>query len=287
MKVAIVSDTNSGLLPEKAKSLVVHLIPMPFMINGDVYYEGVNLSQDAFYAMLDDKTTDISTSQPSVADVLDLWDRLLEEYDEIVYVPMSSGLSGSCDTAMTLSRDYDGRVQVVDNHRISVTMKRSVEDAVALAANGLSAAEIKARLEDTQHDSSIYIMVDTMKYLKKGGRVTAAAATIGTVLNIKPVLQIQGGKLDAFAKPRGQRAACTAMLEAMKADFESRFADMRDRMELYVVHTNTPDQAVEFAEEVAAAFPQATVQITTLPLSIACHIGPGALAIATAVSLEK
>ncbi len=286
MKVAVVSDTNSGLLPAEAKALGVYLIPMPFMINGDVYYEGINLSQDAFYAMLDDKTTDISTSQPSVADVLDLWDRLLTEYDELVYIPMSGGLSGSCDTAMTLSREYDGRVQVVDNHRISVTMKRSVQDAAALAASGLDAAAIKARLEETQHDSSIYIMVDTMKYLKKGGRVTAAAATIGTVLNIKPVLQIQGGKLDAFAKPRGQKAACGVMLEAMKADFETRFASMKERMALYVVHTDSPQQAEEFAEEVRAAFPGAEVEITTLPLSIACHIGAGALAIATAVVLD-
>lgn len=286
MKIAIVTDTNCGLLPEEAKTLGVHLVPMPFMINDDVYYEGVNLSQDAFYEILEDKTAEVSTSQPSVADVLDTWERVLADYDQIVHIPMSSGLSGSCATANSLSLDFDGRVQVVDNRRVSVTMLRSVQDAVALAKAGMDAAQIKERLEATQYDSSIYIMVDTMKYLKKGGRVTATAATIGTVLNIKPVLQIQGGKLDAFAKPRGQKAACAAMIEAIQKDYAERFKDIADTMTLYVVHSNAPEQAAQFAEEVKAAFPKKTIEMAALPLSIACHIGSGALALATAVALD-
>lgn len=284
MKVAVVTDTNSGILQQTAGTLGVHVVPMPFMIDGDVYYEGINLSQEDFYRLLGENA-DVSTSQPAVADVLDCWDRLLTEYDEIVYIPMSSGLSGSCNTAMSLALDYDGRVQVVDNHRVSVTLYSAVLDALALVDKGLHAAAVKEKLEETQADSSIYITVDTMKYLKKGGRVTAAAATVGAVLNIKPVLQIQGGKLDAFAKPRGMKAACTVMCEAMKKDFEERFKGYAENMRLYVAYSHDRAAAEAFAQEVKAIFPDKDIAIAPLPLSVACHIGPGALALAAAAEL--
>lgn len=282
MKVAIVTDSNSGIPQKKADTLGVTVLPMPLTVNGDVYYEDINLTQDAFYDMLEQEA-EVSTSQPAVADVLDLWDRLLKEYDQVVHIPMSSGLSGSCQTALSLSGDYDGRVQVVDNRRISVTLRRSVMDAVALAEQGKNAAEIKQILEENASRSSIYIMVDTMKYLKKGGRVTPTAALIGTVLNIKPVLQIQGGKLDAFAKVRGQKAAAGAMLQAMKKDFETRFADKakKGEMHLFVAHTHNEEAADAFAKEIEAAFPGYTVEyVDPLSLSVSCHIGAGALAIA-------
>ncbi len=282
MRIAVVTDSNSGITPVLGKQLGVHVIPMPFMINGDVYYEGINLSQEDFYQLLA-QDTDVSTSQPAVADVLDCWDRLLREYDEIVHLPMSSGLSGSCATAVSLSMDYDGRVQVVDNRRISVTLYRAVLDALALAENGFSASQIKERLEANWNDASIYIMVDTMKYLKKGGRVTATAAAVGTVLNIKPVLQIQGGKLDAFAKVRGQKAACQTMCDAMKADLQGRLASSKDRLQLYVAYTFDREAAEAFAVTVKDIF-GIEPMIAPLPLSVSCHIGPGALALAVAAT---
>ena len=284
MKVAIVTDTNSGVVQQVAGTLGVHVVPMPFMIDGDVYYEGINLSQEEFYRLLSENA-EVSTSQPAVADVLDYWDRLLGEYDQIVHIPMSSGLSGACDTATTLSMDYDGRVQVVNNRRVSVTLLSSILDAVKLAEEGLDARAIKDKLESTQYDSSIYIMVDTMKYLKKGGRVTATAATVGAVLNIKPVLQIQGGKLDAYAKPRGIKAARDVLCDTMKQDLDGRFASFADHLRLYVAYSHDREAAELFAEEVKAQFPDREIEIAPLPLSVACHIGPGALALACAVKL--
>ena len=285
MRIAIVTDSNSGVTRQMADEWGVFVLPMPFMINGESYYEDVNLSQEDFYRLLG-QNAEVATSQPSVGDVLDLWERLLEEYDEIVHLPMSSGLSGSCDTARTLAMDYDGRIHVVNNRRISVTLRRAVEDAVALVKKGVSAAQIKDYLEETQYDASIYIMVDTMKYLKKGGRVTAAAATVGAVLNIKPVLQIAGGKLDAFAKPRGQKAATQAMIEAMKADFGDKLAAFDGHLQLYVAYTFDRDAAEQFAQDVKAAFGM-TPEIAPLPLSVSCHIGPGALALAAATVENK
>ncbi len=280
MKIAIVTDSNSGVTQQMANDMGVHVIPMPFMIDGEDYYEDINLTQEDFYRLLG-QNAEVSTSQPAIADVLDCWDHLLEEYDEIVHLPMSSGLSGTCDTAITLSRDYDGRVQVVDNRRISVTLQRAVEDALSMTQKGFSARQIKDYLERTQSDASIYIMVDTMKYLKKGGRVTAAAATVGAVLNIKPVLQIAGGKLDAFAKPRGQKAACRTMIDAMKTDIDGKLAAFADRLQLYVAYTHDRVAAEQFAAEVETAF-GVTPIVAPLPLSVSCHIGPGALALAAA-----
>lgn len=280
-KVAIVTDSNSGIRQAEGKELGIFVLPMPFTIDGKEYFEDINLTQEEFYQMLGDGA-DIFTSQPAVGDLLDFWDKILEDYDEIVHIPMSSGLSGSCQTAMSMAEDYDGKVQVVNNQRISVTQKQSVLEAKAFAEAGKTAAEIKKILEDTKLEASIYVMVDTLKYLKKGGRVTAAGAAIGTVLNLKPVLQIQGEKLDAYAKVRGTKAAKKTMLEAVKKDMETRFAEAlaAKELSLYVVHTQNEEAALAFAEEVRGLYPDLKVEIDHLSLSVSCHIGPGALAIA-------
>lgn len=275
-KTAIVTDSNSGITQERAKELGVHVLPMPFYINEKLYFEDITLTQEEFYEKLTNDA-DISTSQPSPADVLDLWDGLLKDYDEIIYIPMSSGLSGSCETAISLSREYDGKVQVADNQRISVTQSKSVEDAMKLVEKGKSAKEIKEILEAEKRESSIYITVDTLKYLKKGGRITAAAAAIGTVLNLKPVLQIQGGKLDAFAKVRGWKQAKKTMLEAIEKDCQERFAGE----EVYIqgAYTSSKEEAEQWKAEIESRFPNADVEMCPLSLSVACHIGPGALAV--------
>ena len=209
--VAIVTDSNSGISQAEGKELGIYVIPMPFLVDGKLYFEDVDMNKEQFYHFLENDA-DLSTSQPSPGDVMDLWDKLLKEYDEIVHIPMSSGLSASCSTAMGLARDYDGKVQVVDNQRISVTMQQSVMDAKHLVAAGKSAAQIKEILEKEALESSIYLMVDTLKYLKKGGRITPAAALLGSALNLKPILQIQGDKLDAYKKVRGVKAAKKNML---------------------------------------------------------------------------
>ena len=224
-KIAIITDTNSGIMPEEAEELGITVIPMPFFINEKQHFEGIDLTQKDFFRMLKDPDTNVSTSQPAPGYILDLWKEKLRTNDEIVYIPMSSGLSASCATAASLAEDFDGRVQVVNNQRISVTQYQSVIDAIALRDAGFTAAEIRERLEKEKFESSIYIMVDTLKYLKKGGRITPAAAMIGNVLNLKPVLQIQGEKLDAYAKCRGQKAGRKIMLKAMHADFENRFRE--------------------------------------------------------------
>ena len=221
-KVIIMTDSNSGITQTQAKEMGVVVLPMPFYINEEMFYEDIDLSQEQFYEKLQ-AGGDIKTSMPLVGDVTDKWDELLKEYDEVVYIPMSSGLSSSCETAYMLSQDYDGKVEVVNNQRISVTMRQSVIDAKNLAEAGKSAKEIKDILEAAKFDSSIYIMVDTLTYLKKGGRITPAAAALGTLLKLKPVLQIQGEKLDAFAKARTVKQAKNIMIEAMKSDFEKRF----------------------------------------------------------------
>ncbi|MSS62435.1 DegV family protein [Velocimicrobium porci] len=286
-RIAVVTDSNSGITQSQAEKLGVYVLPMPFTIDGDTYFEDINLTQEEFYQRLQDGS-DISTSQPAVGDILDLWDKLLEEYDEIVHIPMSSGLSGSCSTAMTLADDYDGKVQVVNNQRISVTQRQSVLDAKELAEKGQSAKEIKEYLEKTKFDSSIYIMVDTLKYLKKGGRITAAAAAIGTVLNLKPVLQIQGEKLDSYAKVRGLKQAKSTMIEAIQKDQENRFADTKGDKSLYlqIAHTNNEEAAKQFAKEIEELFPGYEIFIAPLSLSVACHIGPGSLAFACTCKMK-
>ena len=280
-KIAIVTDSNSGITQEQGKQMGISVIPMPFEINGKEYFEDINLSQEEFYELLEDGA-EISTSQPSPEAVLDLWDRLLEEYDEIVHIPMSSGLSGSCGTAMGLALDYDGKVQVVNNQRISVTLRQSVLDAMELAKQEKNASEIKEILEREKFESSIYITLDTLKYLKKGGRVTPAAAALATLLKIKPVLQIQGEKLDAFAKARTVKQAKSIMMESIKKDMEERFGK---NVYLQIAYTKNMDAALEFKKEVEAYFPGYEVRMDPLSLSVSCHIGPGALAVAVTKKL--
>lgn len=280
-KVAIVTDSNSGITQLEAKQLGIHVLPMPFFINEKLFLEDITLSQEEFYLRLKDDS-EISTSQPTPDDVTGLWDKLLKDNDEIVYIPMSSGLSGSCQTALMLAQDYDGKVQVVNNQRISVTQRQSVLDAILLVEKGKDAEEIKSLLEKNKYNSSIYIVVDTLKYLKKGGRLTPAAAAIGTVLNIKPVLQIQGEKLDSYAKARGKAQAKKIMLDAMKKDFETRFkdADEKGEMNLHAAYAGNYEEALEWKDLIEQNFPKYSVHMDPLSLSVACHIGHGALAIA-------
>lgn len=288
-KIAIITDSNSGILQSEAKELGIFVLPMPFFIDEKLHREEIDLSQEAFYQILSEDG-DVSTSQPSPADITDLWDEVLKSYDEIVHIPMSSGLSGSCQTAMMLADDYDGRVHVVDNQRISVTQKLAVFDAVNMVKAGMSAAQIKEKLTEEKLIASIYIMVDTLKYLKKGGRITPAAAMLGTVLKLKPVLTIQGEKLDAYAKVRGQKQAKKTMIEAMKKDMEERFAEERKAglMELAVAHTNNFAEAESFKAELQNVFPDVPLRfVDPLSLSVSCHIGPGALAVACAKRSQK
>ena len=286
-RVVVVTDSNSGITQAEAKELGVVVMPMPFYINEEMFYEDIDLTQEQFYAKLAEGG-DIKTSMPLVGDVTDKWDELLKEYDEIVYIPMSSGLSSSCETAYMLSRDYDGKVQVVNNQRISVTMRQSVLDAKAMADSGRTAEEIKDILEDEKFNSSIYIMVDTLTYLKKGGRITPAAAALGTLLKLKPVLQIQGEKLDAFAKARTVKQAKSIMIEAMKSDFQKRF-DSPDgaKMNLEIAYTFDKEAAEAFKAEVQEAFPNNEIVMNPLSLSVSCHIGPGALAIACSKKINN
>ena len=322
-KIAIVTDSNSGITQKEGKELGISVIPMPFYINEELYFEDITLTQDEFYQKLNEDE-DIKTSQPAPGDVLDLWEKLLEDHDEIVHIAMSSGLSSSCATAAMLADDYDGKVQVVDNQRISVTQRQSVLDAAKLAEEGKSAKEIKDILEADKLDSGIYIMVDTLKYLKKGGRVTAAGAAkpvrsmysavsrikpvlqihgeklddlpedkrnrrvtaagaaIGTVLGIKPVLQIHGEKLDAFAKTRGVKQAKKKMIAAVRKELEERFPDGDFGKHAYLQSAYTKDEeaALKWKEELMAEFPGMEFQQDPLSLSVACHIGAGALAVA-------
>ena len=285
-KIAIVTDSNSGITQAQAEELGVYVIPMPFFINEKMYLEGVTLTQEEFYEKLK-QDEPISTSQPSPAELYDLWDKLLRDYEEIVHIPMSSGLSASCSTAMGLATDYDGRVLVVDNQRISVTMKLSVLDAMKMAEGGLSAAEIKRILEEQKFNSSIYIMVDTLKYLKKGGRITPAAAALGTLLRLKPVLQIQGEKLDAFAKARTVKQAKRIMLDAIHKDIETRMGGEVNMDNLHIAAAYTPGEGVEqWLEEIRREFPDKEIIVDPLSLSISCHIGPGALAVTVTKKTE-
>ena len=269
--VTVVLRRNGG------KELGIFVLPMPFYIDGNLYFEDISLTQEDFYKKLQEDA-DISTSQPSPGDLMDFWENILKEYDEIVHIPMSSGLSGSCQTAMTLADDYDGKVHVVDNQRISVTQEQSVYDAMALVKAGKSAEEIKQILEEEKLEASIYIMVDTLKYLKKGGRITPAAAALGSMLNLKPVLQLQGEKLDSFAKVRGVKAAKRTMLKAIKNDLETRFAGKK--MVLGIAYTSRDEEEVQkWKEEVQGAFPGYEIVMNPLSLSVSCHIGPGSLAV--------
>lgn len=279
-KIAIVTDSNSGITQAEGKQLGIVILPMPFMINEETFYEDITLTQTEFYEKLESGVS-VVTSQPSPDSVLELWDRLLTEYDEIVHIPMSSGLSGSCQSAIMLSEDYKGKVQVVNNQRISVTQRQSALDAKMLAERGMDAASIKDFLEKDKFNSSIYIMLDTLYYLKKGGRITPAAAAIGTMLRLKPVLQIQGEKLDAFAKARTANQGKSIMITAIRNDMETRFGGAdADNIWLEVAYTGNADTAIQFMEELKGEFPGFDMIYNPLSLSVACHIGPGALAVA-------
>ncbi len=277
-RLAIITDSNSGITQSRGKELGIFVLPMPFFIDGQLFLEDITLTQEQFYDRLGGDS-DISTSQPSPGDVMELWENVLKDYDEIVHIPMSSGLSSSCATALSIAEEYDGRVQVVNNQRISVTQEQSVYDAMKLREEGKSAKEIREILEKEKFLSSIYITVDTLKYLKKGGRITPAAATVGTVLNLKPVLQIQGEKLDAFAKVRGWKAAKKAMLNAVEKDLNERFAPVKDQMVLGMAYTCSKEEAQEWKGEILERFPGYELIEGPLSLSVACHIGPGAMAV--------
>lgn len=279
-KIAVVTDSNSGISPEQAKELGCFLIPMPFIIDGEEFFEGVSLNQENFYE-IQKSGKRITTSQPNINEIVELWKKLLKDFDEIVHIPMSSGLSQSCETALSFAKDFDGKVQVVDNKRISITMKASVIDALNMAKDGKNAKEIKTWLEETALDSSIYLVVDTLKFLKQGGRITPAAAAIGTVLNIKPVLQIQGGKLDRLAKVMNIKTAKAKMLEALKKDLEGRFSSLVNEgcIRLAVAHTCNDVAAQEFAQEIQELYPNLKLEfVDALSLSIATHTGPKVLA---------
>lgn len=287
-KVAILTDSNSGITQAQSKEMGVTVIPMPFFIDGEQYFEDINLTQEEFYKKLQEDA-DISTSQPSVGELQEYFDKLLKDYDEIVFIPMSSGLSGTCQTATMLADEYDRKVHVVNNQRISVTQRQSVIDALNLAKKGYSALEIREILEREKMESSIYITLDTLKYLKKGGRITPAAAAIGTVLRLNPVLQIQGEKLDAYAKARGKASAKKIMLKAMADDMEKRFADSfkKGRVHMEAAYAGNREEAEEWAEIVKEEYQQLDFHMDPLSLSVACHIGYGALAIACSVYLPE
>lgn len=289
MKIAVVTDSNSGITQAQAKEMGVAVLPMPFMIDGETYYEDITLTRVQFYQRLKDNA-DIATSQPTPDSILKMWDKLLKEYDQIIHIPMSSGLSGSCSTAMMLAGEdeYEGKVFVVDNRRISVTQYQSVKDAQMLAAMGMDGTQIKKRLEETAADSVIFITVDTLKYLKKGGRITPAAAALGTLLKIKPVLIILGEKLDSFAKARTMKQAKTMMMNAIQKELDGRLHDSECRnCHLAIAHTDNEEAALEFKKEVEERFPNADVYMAPLSLSIACHIGPGSLAVTATRKMEE
>lgn len=275
-KTAIVTDTNSGLTVQQANAYGIYLVAMPVIIDGDTYFEDVSISQEEFFTRLR-QGADVSTSQPAPGDLLELWDHLLERYKDIIYLPMSSGLSGSCESARMLASEYGGRVYVADNHRISVTLRQSVLEAKYMAEQGTNAGEIVRYLETDGPESSIYIAVNTLELLKKSGRVTAAGAAIGTVLNIKPVLQIQGGKLDAFKKVRGMKAAMRAMIEGLGQDQKTHFSGQR--LTIRAAYSGDAEQGELWRLELQAAFPNFRIEKDPLPLSIACHTGYGALGV--------
>ena len=278
-KVAILTDSNSGITQEEAKKLGIYVFPTPVYIDDEVFYEGVDLTTEQFFAR-QAEGAEIKTSMPVVGDVIDKWESLLEEYDEVVYIPLSSGLSSSCDTAIMLAEDYDGKVQVVNNQRISVTMKLSVFDAKTLADAGKSATEIKEILEAMKFESTIYIMVDTLEYLKKGGRITPAAAAIGSLLKIKPVLQIRGEKLDSFAKARTVKQAKQSMMDAIAQDMKEVLHDPTGEDTIIAMaHTQNEEEIAKFKEEVEERFPGHDIIVDPLSLVVSSHIGPGALAV--------
>lgn len=285
-KIRIITDSNSGITVDDARELGVTVLPMPFSIDEEVFFEQESLTQEQFYEELA-AGKNIMTTQPSPGQVMGIWDEALKEYDEIVYIPMSSGLSGSYQTAAMLAEDYEGKVYVVNNQRISVTQRQSVLDALRLVEAGKSAKEIKDILEEDRFNSSIYLMVDTLVYLKKGGRITPAAAALGTLLKLKPVLQIQGERLDAFAKARTVSQAKSIIINAVKSDIDKRFGGLsKENISLHMAYAHDLDRILEFKEEVLKEFPGYDINLYPLSLSVATHIGPGCIALAVTKNLK-
>ena len=275
-KIAILTDTNSGINPDQAAQYGIHLVSMPVIIDDETYFENESISQDEFFQRLREGAC-VSTSQPAPGTLMDCWEGLLERYDEIIYLPMSSGLSGSCQTATMLAEEYNGCVHVVDNHRISVTLRQSVLEAQYLACRGRTAQEIVTYLEQDGLESSIYVAVNTLEYLKKSGRVTAAGAAVGTILNIKPVLQIQGGKLDAYKRTRGMHQAMQMMIDGLKYDQAHRFAGKK--MVIRAAYSGDAEAGAIWQAELQTAFPGMSIGLDPLPISISCHTGDGALGV--------
>ena len=285
-KIRIITDSNSGITVDDARELGVTVLPMPFSIDEEVFFEQESLTQEQFYEELA-AGKNIMTTQPSPGQVMGIWDEALKEYDEIVYIPMSSGLSGSYQTAAMLAEDYEGKVYVVNNQRISVTQRQSVLDALRLIEAGKSAKEIKDILEEDRFNSSIYLMVDTLVYLKKGGRITPAAAALGTLLKLKPVLQIQGDRLDAFAKARTVSQAKSIIINAIKSDIDKRFGGLsKENISLHMAYAHDLDRILEFKEEVMKEFPGFDINLYPLSLSVATHIGAGCIALAVTKNLK-
>lgn len=289
-KVAVLTDSNSGISQAEAKEMGIQVIPMPFYIDDELFFEDISLTQKEFYEKLTGDAQ-ISTSMPAVGDVMDTWRSLLKDYESVVYIPMSSGLSSSCETAIMLAQEdeFEGRVFVVNNQRISVTQKQAVKDALAMVEMGFEAEEIRTYLEKTRLESSIYISVDTLKYLKKGGRITPAAAALGTLLRIRPVLQIQGEKLDSFAKCRTVKQAKSLMLDAVERDCTERFGagDSREKVVIAGAYSGDRESALHWMEEIRQAWPNHTIDFDPLSLSVSCHIGPGACAITITKALPE
>ncbi len=282
-KIAFVTDSNCGFSRERGEELGVHIIPMPFYINGELLYEGVSLTKGEFFEKLVQEDAEISTSQPSPGDVIDMYDKLLEEYDEILHIPMSAGLSSTHDTAAMLAQDYDGKVQVVDNRRVSVTLLQSMKDAIKLAEQGKSAAEIKEVLEARRANANIFLAVDTLKFLKKGGRISPAAAAVGSMLSIKPILSVGEGQIEPHAKARGAKQAKKMTFEAVTKALEEINAEYKVNM--YMAHTMSDEEAQAMMVELEEKFPEYKIEMADLSLSIACHVGPGGFAVALAEEL--
>lgn len=289
MRTAVMTDSNSGITKIEAEEMGIFLIAMPVIIDGETHFEGQDLTQENFYQSLINGK-DISTSQPAPGFVMEMWNQILESgYDQVVYIPMSSGLSYSCETAVSLSREFDGKVCVVDNHQISIPMRESVLDAVDMAKDGKSAEEIRRKLEDSAYDSSIYIAVDTLEFLKKGGRITPAGAALGAVFNVKPILTIQGEKLDAYAKVRGMKKCRHKMIEAVKNDLNTRFQSI-DRSRIVIGTAGaglSREEEEQWKNEVAEAFPQIEVYYNPLAVCIGCHVGPGAMGMGICVKNRR
>ena len=284
--IGIVTDSHSSISPAQAKELRIHVLPMPFMIDGVDYLEGVNLSREAFFAH-QRAGAEISTSQPAPAAVLALWDELLTEYESLLYIPISSGLSGSCQTAASLAEEepYAGRVYVVDNGRVATPLHRSILDALELIEKGFTAAQCKAALEKARDELVIYIAVETLEYLKKGGRISSATAAVGTLLNIKPILHLTTGKLESYKKARGMHKACETMLEAIRSDLAIRFQEAHARGDVHLLAAGSasPEETARWLAMIEKAFPGMPIQYDDLSLGVSCHTGEGALGVGLSI----